>query len=42
MDGKGRCLENIFIKRSWRSLKHECVYLYALEAGSQAMTGIGR
>ena len=25
MDGKGRCLDNIFIERLWRSLKYECV-----------------
>jgi putative transposase len=29
MDGKGRCLDNIFIERLWRSLKYECVYLHA-------------
>ncbi len=23
--GKGRCLDNIFIERLWRSLKYECV-----------------
>jgi putative transposase len=42
MDGKGRCLDNIFIERLWRSLKYECVYLQAWETGSQAKTGIGR
>nr|WP_254216577.1 IS3 family transposase [Tabrizicola sp. TH137] len=42
MDGKGRCLDNIFIERLWRSLKYECVYLHAWETGSQARTGIGR
>lgn len=26
MDGKGRCLDNIFIERLWRSVKYECVY----------------
>lgn len=29
MDGKGRCLDNIFIERLWPSLKYECVYLHA-------------
>lgn len=29
MDGKGRCLDHIFIKRLWRSLKYGCVYLHA-------------
>ncbi len=42
MDGKGRCLDNIFIERLLRSLKYECVYLHAWETGSQARTGIGR
>ena len=36
MVGKGRCLDNIFIERPWRSMKHECVYLQALETGPQA------
>ena len=42
MDGKGRCMDNIFIERHWRSLKYECVYLHAWETGSQARNGIGR
>ena len=41
MDGKGRCLDNVFIERLWRSLKYECVYLHAWETGSQARVGIG-
>jgi putative transposase len=42
MDGKGRCIDNIFIERLWRSLKYECVYLHAWGTGSQARAGIGR
>ena len=42
MDGKGRCLDNIFIERLWRSLKYERVYLHAWETGSQARAGVGR
>ena len=42
MDGKGRCLDNIFIERLWRSLKYECVYLHAWKTGSQARAGIER
>ena len=42
MDGKGRFLDNIFIERLWRSLKYECVYLYAFEGGREARDGIGR
>ncbi len=41
MDGKGRCLDNIFIERLWRSLKYECIYLHAWETGSQAKAGTG-
>ena len=34
-------MDNIFIKRLWRSLKYECVYLHAWEICSQAKTGVG-
>ena len=27
MDGRGRCFDNIFVERFWRSLKQEEVYL---------------
>lgn len=27
MAGKGRCLDNVYIERFWRSLKHEAFYL---------------
>ena len=30
MDGRGRCLDNVFIERLWRSLKYEAVYLREL------------
>jgi putative transposase len=33
MDGKARCLDNIFIERHWRSLEHECAHLNACETG---------
>lgn len=42
MDGKGRCMDNIFIERLWRSLKYEDVYLRAYATGSEARLGIGR
>jgi len=42
MDGKGRCIDNVFIERLWRSLKYECVYLHAWETGSQAKAGISQ
>ena len=27
MDGRGRALDNIFVERLWRSLKHEDIYI---------------
>jgi putative transposase len=36
MDDRGRWIDNVFIERLWRSLKYECVYLYAFETGSAA------
>ena len=40
MDGKGRWIDNLTIKRLSRSLKYECVYLHAFEQGSEAKVGI--
>ncbi len=34
MDGRGRYLDNIFIERLWRSVKHECIYIHAPNTGS--------
>jgi putative transposase len=42
MDGKGRCLDNVFVERLWRSLKYEEVYLHAYENMAEARAGIGR
>ena len=42
MDGRGRCLDNVFVERLWRSLKYEEVYLYAYETVSAARAGIDR
>ena len=41
MDGRGRCFENIFIERLWRSLKYEEVYLKEYDLVPEARTGIG-
>jgi putative transposase len=40
MDGRGRCLDNIFIERLWRSLKYEEVYLRDYQLVSEARAGI--
>ncbi len=42
MDGKGRCMDNVFVERLWRSLKYEDLYLRAYATGSEARLGIGR
>jgi len=41
MDGRGRCMDNIFIERLWRSLKYEAVYLHELTDGFVAQRVIG-
>jgi putative transposase len=42
MDGRGRCMDNIFIERLWRSLKYEEVYLKDYESVAEARAGIER
>ena len=42
MDGKGRCIDNVFVERLWRSLKYEDVYLKAYTNLVEAREGIGR
>jgi putative transposase len=42
MDGKGRCLDNVFVERLWRSLKYEEVYLNAYANVREAWAGTGR
>ena len=41
MDGRGRCMDNIFIERLWRSLKYEAVYLHELNDGFKAERVVG-
>ncbi len=36
MDGRGRCMDNIFTERLWRSLKYECVYLHEFASVADA------
>jgi putative transposase len=40
MDGKGRCLDNIFVERLWRSVKYENVYLKGYETIAEARSGL--
>ena len=41
MDGRGRWMDNVFIERVWRSLKHEDIYLKGYADGVEAKAGIG-
>ena len=41
MDGRGRCMDNMFIERLWRSLKYEAVHLHELTDGFKAERVIG-
>ena len=41
MNGKGRCMVNVFVERLWRSIKYEEVYLKAYQNGTEARKGIG-
>ena len=40
MDGKGRCFDNIFVERLWRTVKYEWVYLHSFENISGLKTGL--
>lgn len=40
MDGQGRWMDNVFIERLWRSLKHEDVHLKHYADGREAKAGI--
>lgn len=42
MDGRGRCLDNIFIERLWRTVKYEEVYIKDYETGTDAFLGLKR
>ena len=40
MDGRGRCLDNIFVERLWRSVKQENIYLNNYGDVSEARNGL--
>ena len=41
MDGKGRCMDNIFIERLWRSVKYEKIFLEEFETVTEAHLNLG-
>jgi len=42
MDGRGRCYDNIFVERLWRTVKYEEVYLHHYETMEEAWEGLAR
>ena len=40
MDGRGRALDNIFVERLWRSVKHEDIYLKGYVSMAQLQLGL--
>ena len=40
MDGRGRCFDNIFVERLWRTVKYEEVYLKDYASGAEAMRNL--
>ena len=42
MDGKGLCIDNVFIERLWRSLKYEEVYPNPYDSLSEGRWRIGQ
>ena len=39
-DGKGHCLDNIFIERLWRSVKYEKIFLQEFETVPKLLSGL--
>jgi putative transposase len=40
MDGRGRCLDNVFVERLWRTVKYEEIYLKAYEGPVECRIGL--
>ncbi len=40
MDGKGRCLDNVFVERLWRTVKHDEIYLKSYRSQVEAETNL--
>jgi putative transposase len=40
MDGRGRCLDNVFVERLWRSVKYEDIYLHGYERVPELERGL--
>jgi putative transposase len=42
MDGRGRCLDNVFVERLWRSVKYEDIYIHRYDGVPQLQQGLRR
>jgi putative transposase len=42
MDGKGRCIDNVFIERLWWSVKYEDVYIKEYRDGKELNKGLDK
>jgi putative transposase len=42
MDGRGRALDNVFVERLWRSVKHEDIYIWCYDTVPELRRGLGR
>lgn len=42
MDGRGRCLDNIFVERLWRTVKQENIYLNSYQDVRETNTGLSK
>lgn len=42
MDGKGRCMDNVFVERLWKSVKYEEVYLKGYDSVAVARKELGK
>jgi len=42
MDGRGRCLDNVFVERLWRSVKYEDIYLKGYAGVPALRVGLGQ
>jgi len=40
MDGKGRCFDNIFVERFWRTIKYEDIYINGYETMEELEAGL--
>lgn len=42
MDGRGRCLDNVFVERLWRTVKYENIFLHSYETVPELEQGLGK